>query len=173
MNTVDTMWVLVSAALVLFMTPGLALFYGGMVRSKNVLSVMMNNLVAMSLVTILWVLIAGSLAFGTDLGGGLIGGFSLAGFANIGNELPGFHGVMASPMSILVYQMMFAIITAALISGGTVDRIKFPAFVLLISVWLLLVYSPIAHWVFSPEGWLAKLGVLDFAGGTVVEITSG
>jgi len=173
MNTVDTLWVLVSAALVLFMTPGLALFYGGMVRTKNVLAVMMNNLLAMGLVTVLWVLVAGSVAFGPDLGGGLVGNFSLAGFANLGHHLPGFHGLGASPLSIMAFQMMFAIITAALISGGTTDRIKFSAFIVLIAVWLVVVYAPIAHWVFSPEGWLARRGVLDFAGGTVVEITSG
>jgi len=172
-NPIDTSWVLVSAALVLFMTPGLALFYGGMVRAKNVLSVMMNNLIAMALMTVLWVLVGGSIAFGPDLGAGLLGGGSLSGFAHLSHALPGFRGGGASPMAIMVFQMMFAVITAALISGGTTDRIKFPSFVLLISLWLLVVYAPIAHWVFSPEGWLAKLGVLDFAGGTVVEICSG
>ena len=173
MNAVDTCWVLVSAALVLFMTPGLALFYGGMVRAKNVLAVMMNNFVAIGVVTVLWVLVAGSLAFGPDMGHGLLGGLSLAGFSNLGHHLPGFRGGGASPMAVMVFQMMFAVITAALISGGTTDRIKFSAFIVLISLWLLLVYSPIAHWVFSPEGWLAQRGVLDFAGGTVVEICSG
>ena len=173
MNSIDTLWVLLSAALVLFMTPGLALFYGGMVRSKNVLAIMMNNLIAMGVITVLWVLAAGSLVFGNDVGGGLIGNFSLSGFANLGHSLPGFHGGGASPLAIMAFQMMFAIITAALISGGTTDRIKFFAFVILISVWLFLVYAPIAHWVFNPHGWLAAHGVLDFAGGTVVEICSG
>jgi Amt family ammonium transporter len=169
----DTAWVLGSAALVLFMTPGLALFYGGMVRAKNVLAVMMNNLVSMGVVTVLWALVACSLAFGHDAGGGLIGDLHLAGLANLGHRLPGFHGLHVSPLAVVVFQLMFAIITAALISGGTVDRIRFPAFVLLIAVWLLLVYVPIAHWVFSPGGWLARRGVLDFAGGTVVEVNSG
>ncbi|MEI8050729.1 MAG: ammonium transporter [Actinomycetes bacterium] len=173
MNTVDTLWVLLSAALVLFMTPGLALFYGGMVRSKNVLSVMMNSFIAMGVITVLWVVIGGSLAFGSDVGGGLLGDLSLAGFANLAHHLPGFSAGGASPMAVMTYQMMFAIITAALISGGTTDRIKFSAFVILISLWMLLVYVPLAHWVFSPEGWLASRGVLDFAGGTVVEINSG
>ena len=173
MNNLDTLWVLLSAALVLFMTPGLALFYGGMVRSKNVLAVMMNSLIAMGVITVLWVVAAGSLAFGSDAGGGLIGNFSLAGFANLGHSLPGFPGLGASPLSVMVFQMMFAVITAALISGGTTDRIKFFSFVLLISIWLFLVYAPIAHWVFSPSGWLYRHGVLDFAGGTVVEICSG
>ena len=173
MNNVDTLWVLLSAALVLFMTPGLAVFYGGMVRSKNVLAVMMNSLVAMGLITVLWVVAAGSEAFGPDAGGGLIGNLSLAGFANLSHQLPGFHGLGASPLAVMVFQMMFAIITAALISGGTTDRIKFVGFMSLIGLWLFLVYAPVAHWVFSPEGWLAKRGVLDFAGGTVVEICSG
>jgi len=173
MNNVDTLWVLLSAALVLFMAPGLALFYGGMVRSKNVLAVMMNSLIAMGLVTILWVVAAGSVAFGPDAGGGLVGNLSLAGFANLSHQLPGFHGLGASPLAVMVFQMMFAIITAALISGGTTDRIKFVAFMSFIGIWLFLVYAPVAHWVFSPEGWLAKRGVLDFAGGTVVEICSG
>ncbi len=173
MNTVDTLWVIVSAALVLFMTPGLALFYGGMVRSKNVLAVMMNNFAAMGVVTILWVLIGATLAFGHDLGGGLLGDLSLSGLGHLGRALPGFAPGGASPMAILTFQLMFAIITAALISGGTTDRIKFPSFLVLIVLWLFFVYIPLAHWVFSPEGWLATHGVLDFAGGTVVEINSG
>jgi Amt family ammonium transporter len=173
MNAVDTTWVLVSAALVLFMTPGLALFYGGMVRSKNVLAVMMNNLVAIGAVSVLWAFVACSLAFGRDAGFGLIGNLSLAGLGGLAHGLPGFPHSGASPLAIVTFQMMFAVITAALISGGTVDRIKFPAFLLFISLWLVLVYAPLAHWVFSPQGWLAHRGVLDFAGGTVVEINSG
>ncbi len=173
MQSLDTLWVIIAAALVLFMTPGLALFYGGMVRSKNVLAVMMNSLIAMGFITILWVLGAGSLAFGPDAGGGVIGNFSLAGFANLNHPLPGFHGMMASPLAVMVFQMMFAVITAALISGGTTDRIKFVSYALFIGIWLFVVYAPVAHWVFSPQGWLARRGVLDFAGGTVVEICSG
>ncbi len=173
MNAVDTTWVLVSAALVLFMTPGLALFYGGMVRSKNVLAVMMNNYIAIGAVSVLWAIVACSLAFGHDAGHGLIGNFSLAGLGGMAHGLPGFSRSGASPMSIVTFQMMFAVITAALISGGTTDRIKFPAFAVFICLWLLVVYAPLAHWVFSPEGWLARRGVLDFAGGTVVEINSG
>ena len=173
MNAVDTTWVLVSAALVLFMTPGLALFYAGMVRAKNVLAVMMNNLAAMGVVSVLWAVVAASLAFGPDAGGGLIGNLSLAGLSGLGRSLAGFHPGGASPLAVLTFQMMFAIITAALISGGTTDRIKFPAFLLFIALWVLVIYAPLAHWVFSPEGWLARRGVLDFAGGTVVEINSG
>jgi ammonium transporter, Amt family len=173
MNAVDTTWVLICAALVLFMTPGLALYYGGMVRSKNVLAVMMNNLVAMGVVTVLWSVIACSLVFGGDVGHGLIGNFSLVGLSGLSHGLPGFSHLGASPLAVVTFQMMFAVITAALISGGTTDRIKFPAFVILISLWLMLVYVPLAHWIFNPEGWLAHRGVLDFAGGTVVEINSG
>ncbi|HEX4128202.1 MAG TPA: ammonium transporter [Acidimicrobiales bacterium] len=175
MNSGDTAWVLISAALVLFMTPGLALFYGGMVRSKGVLAVMMQSFICMGLVTVLWAIAAFSLSFGNDAGGGIIGNLHLAGLANLDRTLPGFaHAHLAvSPQAVMVFQMMFAVITAALISGGTVDRIRFPAFVVFIVAWLFLVYVPLAHWVFSPEGWLAQRGVLDFAGGTVVEINSG
>jgi Amt family ammonium transporter len=164
---------LVSAALVLFMTPGLALFYGGMVRAKNVLAAMMQSFVCMAVVTVLWVVVACSLAFGSDAGGGFIGNLGLSGLGGLAHGLPGFHGLHVPGLAVVVFQLMFAIITAALISGGTVDRMRFPAFVLFISLWLLLVYAPLAHWVFSPGGWLASRGVLDFAGGTVVEINSG
>jgi Amt family ammonium transporter len=175
MNAGDTAWVLISAALVLFMTPGLALFYGGMVRAKGVLAVMMQSFICIGIVTVLWSVVAFSLAFGNDAGGGLIGDLHLAGLANMTHTLPGFaHEHLAvSPLAIMVFQMMFAVITAALISGGTVDRMRFHAFVVFIVAWLFLVYVPLAHWVFSPTGWLAHLGVLDFAGGTVVEINSG
>jgi ammonium transporter, Amt family len=173
MQAIDTTWVLLSAALVLFMTPGLALFYGGMVRTKNVLAIMMNNYVAIGAISVLWALVAGSLAFGNDAGGGLIGNFSLAGLGGLGRGLPGFPQSGPLPLSVLIFEMMFAVITAALISGGTTDRIKFTGFLVFICIWLLVVYVPMAHWVFSPEGWLARRGVLDFAGGTVVEINSG
>jgi Amt family ammonium transporter len=173
MNATDTTWVLVSAALVLFMTPGLAIFYGGLVRSKNVLAIMMNNYITIGAVSVLWAVIAASLAFGRDAGFGLIGNFSLAGLGGMAHGLPGFAHSGASPLAIVTFQMMFAIITAALITGGTADRIRFTAFVVFICLWVLLVYAPLAHWVFSPEGWLARRGVLDFAGGTVVEINSG
>ncbi len=173
MSAGDTAWVLVSAALVLFMTPGLALFYGGMVRSKGVLAVMMLSFVCMGLITVLWVVYGFSLSFGRDVGAGLIGGIGRFGLRNMTHPLAGFHGLHVSPMAVMIFQMMFAIITAALISGGTVDRIKFVGFVVFIALWFTLVYVPLAHWVFSPGGWLAQRGVLDFAGGTVVEINSG
>lgn len=173
MSAANTTWVLVSAALVLFMTPGLALFYGGMVRAKNVLAVMMNNYAAIGVISLLWGIVAFSLAFGPDAGGGFIGNLSYAGLSGLKHGLPGYLHLGASPLSIAAFEMMFAVITAALISGGTADRIKFSSFVVFICIWLLVVYAPLAHWVFSPEGWLAQRGVLDFAGGTVVEINSG
>jgi Amt family ammonium transporter len=172
MNSGDTAWVLVSSALVLFMTPGLALFYGGMVRSKNVLGIIMQCFFCMGLVTVLWVLVGFSLAFGRDAGGGFIGGLGLVGLRHLGQGVPGFH-LSVPPMAFVLFQMMFAIITPALITGAIADRARFGAFAVFTAVWLLVVYCPIAHWSFSPGGWLAHRGVLDFAGGTVVEINSG
>jgi Amt family ammonium transporter len=173
MRSGDTAWVLVSTALVLFMTPGLALFYGGMVRAKNVLATMMLSFVSIGIVTVLWAVVAFSLAFGHDAGGGLIGNLGFAGLGGLGHHLPGLGHVHVPPGAVMVFQMMFAVITAALLSGGMVDRTTFWGFVALIALWTLLVYAPLAHWVFSPTGWLAHRGVLDFAGGTVVEIDSG
>jgi len=175
----NTAWVLVSAALVLFMTPGLAFFYGGMVRSKNVLGMLMQNFFCMGLVSVLWALVVFSLAFGKDLGGGLLGGFDflgLKGLANVGASLPGYvddFALSIPPLAFVAFQMMFAIITPALITGAIADRMKFSAWVVFVGAWLLFVYAPIAHWVFSPLGWLFKLGALDFAGGTVVHINAG
>jgi Amt family ammonium transporter len=173
MDAGDTAWVLASAALVLFMTPGLALFYGGMVRSKNVLSIMVQSFFVMGIVTVLWAVVGFSLAFSSDAGGGLIGDLGFSGLGGLSHGLPGFAHLAVSPEAVMIFQMMFAIITAALIVGGVADRMRFQGFAAFISLWLLLVYAPIAHWVFSPVGWLAHLGVLDFAGGTVVEINSG
>ncbi len=173
MSAADTAWVLVSAALVLFMVPGLAIFYGGMVRSKGVLAVMMQSFFCMGLVTVIWAVFGFSLAFGRDAGGGLIGNLGLAGLHGMAHPLPGLAHLRVPASAVMVFQMMFAVITAALISGGTVDRIRFPAFIVFITLWVVLVYLPLAHWVFSPGGWLASHGVLDFAGGTVVEINSG
>ena len=173
MNSGDTVWVLISAAMVLFMTPGLALFYGGMVRAKGVLSVMMQSFFCIGIITVLWAVYGFTLAFGHDAGHGLIGGLGNIGLRNMTAPLAGFHGLHVAPSAVMIFQLMFAIITAALISGGTVDRVRFGAFAVLIAAWFTLVYIPMCHWVFSPEGWLAQLGVLDFAGGTVVEINSG
>jgi Amt family ammonium transporter len=173
-NGADTAWVLVSSALVLFMTPGLAFFYGGMVRSKNVLGMLMQNFFSMGLVSVLWVLIGFSLAFGDDVGGGLLGGLNFAGLKDVAGADLGFSAPLTIPILLfMAYQMMFAVITPALITGATADRLKFAGFAVFLGLWLLLVYSPVAHWVFSPHGWLFKKGALDFAGGTVVHINAG
>jgi len=175
-DTGNTAWVLASAALVLFMTPGLAFFYSGMVRSKHVLGMLMQNFFSMGLVSVLWVLVGFSLAFGD--GGGWIGNFDFAGLKDLATieNLPGYTGDFALSIPVLAfvaYQMMFAIITPALITGATADRLKFAGYTAFLALWLLLVYSPVAHWVFSPNGWLFKRGALDFAGGTVVHINAG
>ncbi len=172
-----TAWVLTSAALVLFMTPGLAFFYGGMVRARHVLGMLMQNFFAMGLISVLWATVGFSLAFGGK--GGWIGDFSFAGLKSLGNvatQLPGYSGDFAlaiPPLAFAAYQMMFAVITPALITGATADRLKFSAYSLFIGAWLILVYCPIARWVFSPNGWLFKKGALDFAGGAVVHINAG
>jgi Amt family ammonium transporter len=176
-NSGDTAWVLASAALVLFMTPGLALFYGGMVRRINVLAMIMQNFVVMAVVSLLWVWITYSLAFGPDLGGtGFIGSLHFAGLGHLTQPVPGYHGANAQtipPVAFVCFQMMFAIITPALLTGSVADRMKFGTFVMFIAAWSIFVYAPIAHWVFSPEGWLAQKGTEDFAGGTVVELNAG
>lgn len=173
----DTAWVLVSAALVMFMTPGLALFYAGMVRRKNVLGMLIQNFAVLAVVSLLWVWITYSLAFGPDWGGvGLIGTLHFAGLSHLSQTVPGFTGARAQtvpPVAFVIFQMMFAIITPALLTGSGADRMKFGAFLVFVVAWSVLVYAPVAHWVFSPEGWLAKRGVEDFAGGTVVELNAG
>jgi Amt family ammonium transporter len=159
--------------LVLFMTPGLALFYGGMVRAKNVLGTLMHSVFAMGLISVLWVLIGYTLAFGPDHGG-LIGGLDFAGFHNVGAAAhPAGLGATIPHSAFATFQMMFAIITPALITGAFAERMKFSGYVVFMSAWLVLVYSPVAHWVWHPEGWLFKMGALDFAGGTVVHINAG
>jgi ammonium transporter, Amt family len=168
-DTGDTAWMLMSAALVLFMTPGLAMFYGGMVRAKNVLSTIMQSFFAMGLVSVLWALFGYTLAFGPDHAG-LIGGLTHLGLSGVVGTV---HPLAPTvPQSVFVaYQGMFAIITPALITGAFAERMKFKAWVLLLAGWLVLVYSPLAHWVWG-GGWIGKLGALDFAGGTVVHISS-
>jgi Amt family ammonium transporter len=169
----DTAWLLVSAALVLLMTPGLALFYGGMVRSKNILNVLMQSFIAIAVVTVLWVVIGYSLAFapGNAFIGDLrymgLGGVDQNGFTLNGTDVTVPHQVF------MVFQMMFAIITPALISGAIAERMKFGAYVAFIALWSLLVYSPLAHMVWGEGGYLFNKGALDFAGGTVVHISSG
>src|SRR5687767_3003989 len=156
------------------MTPGLALFYGGMVRAKNVLGTLMHSVFAMGLISVLWVLVGYTLAFGSDIGG-LIGGLDFLGFSGVSNTEahPAGLGATIPHSAFATYQMMFAIITPALITGAVAERIKFSGYVVFMTLWLLLVYAPVAHWVWHPDGWLFKLGALDFAGGTVVHINAG
>src|SRR5919112_5803597 len=167
-NTGHTAWVLVSAALVLFMTPGLALFYGGMVRSKNVLAMLMQNFFAMGIVTVLWVLFGYSLAFGDFGNAGWIGNFDFLGMKDTAGTLFGTVPTLA----FVAFQLTFAVITPALITGAIADRMRWVAWVGFITLWSILVYLPVAHWVFA-GGWLAARGALDFAGGTVVHVNAG
>jgi ammonium transporter, Amt family len=171
-NTGDTAWLLISAALVMLMTPGLALFYGGMVRRKNLLSTMMMSFACLGLVGVLWVLYGYSLSFGADQGG-VVGGFNYLGLMNVGQEPSAVYATTVPYLAFMVYQAMFAIITVALITGAVVERIKFSALGIFSVLWLTLVYCPVAHWVWGSGGWLAKLGVLDFAGGSVVHLNAG
>lgn len=163
----DTSWMLVSTALVMLMTPGLALFYGGLVRRKNVLSVIMHSFIALGVISIQWVLIGYSLAFGPDVGG-VIGDFSLMGLKGVGLEP---NGTIPAQL-FMMFQMMFAVITPALISGAFAERMKFSAYLVFIVLWSTIVYDPLAHWVWG-GGWMMKMGALDFAGGLVVHISSG
>ncbi|MDQ1444898.1 MAG: ammonium transporter, Amt family [Acidimicrobiaceae bacterium] len=178
MDSGNTAWVLVSAALVLFMTPGLAFFYGGMVRSKNVLGMLMQNFFAMGLISVIWVVVGFSLAFGGG-GNGWIGNLDFAGLKHLAQadaHLPGYvkdFALTVPALAFVAYQMMFAVITPALFTGATADRMKFRGYVVFLGLWSVLVYSPVAHWVFSPTGWLFKRGALDFAGGAVVHINAG
>jgi Amt family ammonium transporter len=168
----DTAWVLMSAALVLAMTvPGLAMFYGGLVRSKNVLGTMMQSFVILCLVSLLWVLLGYSLAFGPDVKG-VIGSLAWAGLNGVGLLPHAMYGPTIPHQAFMVFQLMFAAITPALITGAFAERMKFSALILFALLWSLLVYCPIAHWVWG-GGWLAGLGALDFAGGAVVHISSG
>jgi len=172
MNSGDTAWILVSCALVLMMTPALALFYGGMVRRKNVLSTLTLSYIFMALIGVQWVLYGYSLAFGTDIGG-LIGGLNFAGFNGVG-ALPNDDYSKTIPHSLFAaFQMMFAVITPALITGAFVERVQFKSFLLFSLLWATLVYDPLCHWVWGQGGWLKQIGVLDFAGGTVVHIAAG
>jgi Amt family ammonium transporter len=168
----DTAFVLVSAALVMFMTPGLALFYGGMVRAKNVLGTVMHSFFALGLVSVLWVLVAYSLAFGPDKGH-LIGGLDYIGFAGVGQAPNPDLAPTIPHLAYACFQLFFAVITPALITGAFAERMRFPGYVLFTTLWLLLIYAPLAHWVWAPGGWIRELGALDFAGGTVVHMNSG
>ena len=172
-NGGDTAWVLTATALVMLMTPGLALFYGGLVRRKNVLSILMQCMFILGLVSVTWVLVGYTLAFGKDVNGwGVIGNLDNIGLKDVG-VTPGPYAATIPATAFALFQMMFAIITPALIIGAFAERKRFKAFVLFALLWSLLVYSPICHWVWGDGGWLKNLGVLDYAGGTVVHISSG
>ena len=169
----NTAWLLFASALVMLMTPGLAFFYGGLVRKKNVLSTIMHSFFILALVSVIWVAWGYSLAFGPDTGRGLIGGLDWIGLNGVTGEPSDMYAPTVPHLAFMAFQMMFAIITPALISGAFAERKRFRAFVLFAAAWSTLVYAPIAHWVWSPDGWLYSLGVLDFAGGTVVHLSSG
>ena len=170
----DTAWLLVATALVMVMLPGLALFYGGLVRSKNVLSTIMHSFFGLAIVSVIWVLWGFSLAFGKDVNGwGLIGGLDFLGFTNVGLGPDPRYAATIPFVLFAAFQLMFAAITPALITGAFAERKRFTAFVLFTILWSTFVYSPLAHWVWAPGGWLRNLGTLDFAGGTVVHVSSG
>jgi Amt family ammonium transporter len=171
-DTGDTTWMLVSTALVMLMTPGLALFYGGMVRQKNVLGTIMQSFVALGIVTVQWVLIGYSLSFGPDIHG-LIGNLQWFGLQGVGLEPNPDYAATIPHQAFMMFQMMFAIITPALISGAFAERFKFSTYLVFVVLWSTLVYAPLAHWVWGVGGWLRSLGALDFAGGLVVHISSG
>ena len=171
-NTGDTAWMLVCCSLVLLMTPALALFYGGMVRRKNILSTLTLSFAFMALIGVQWVLYGYSLAFGPDIGG-LIGGLDFVGLRGVGAAPNPNYGPTIPQGLFAAFQMMFAVITPALITGAFVERVRFQSFLLYSLIWATLVYDPQAHWVWAKGGWLNQLGVLDFAGGTVVHIAAG
>ncbi len=171
-DTGDTAWILMSSALVMLMTPGLALFYGGMVRRKNILSTIMMSFACLGLVGLLWVIYGYSLSFGADKGG-FIGALNFIGLNNVGQEPSSTYASTVPHLVFMVFQGMFAIITVALITGSIVERMKFSALLIFSALWLTIVYTPVAHWVWGSGGWLANIGALDFAGGTVVHINAG
>src|ERR1019366_1532169 len=171
-NSGDTAWMLVSAALVFLMTPGLAFFYGGLVRKKNILSILMQCMMAISLVTIQWVLFGYSLSFGPDHGG-WIGTLAWAGLRGVGLEPNMEYAGTIPHQAFMIYQAMFAIITPALIPGAFAERMKFSSYCLFILLWSTLAYDPVAHWVWGVGGFLRTAGALDFAGGTVVHVNAG
>ncbi len=171
MNAADTAWILTSSALVLLMTPGLAMFYGGMTRAKNVLATMMHSFFLMGLASIIWLFWGYSLAFAPDAGGGFIGGLDFFALNGVGPEPQ--EGSTIPHSTFMIFQCMFAIITPALISGAFAERMKFGSFIVFMLLWVTFVYAPVCHWVWGPDGWLGGRGALDFAGGTVVHINSG
>jgi Amt family ammonium transporter len=171
-DTGDTAWILVSTAMVMLMTPGLALFYGGMVRGKNVLGTIMQSFIAISIVSLQWILIGYSLAFGPDVNG-IIGNLDWAGLQGVGVDPNPDYAPTIPHIAFMMFQAMFAVITPALITGAFAERMKFSSYLLFILLWSTLVYDPVAHWVWGTGGWLKKMGTLDFAGGIVVHLISG
>ena len=171
MNTGDVAWILVSSALVLLMTPGLALFYGGLARSKNAASTIMYSFMSMGIVGVVWVLWGYSLAFGPDIGK-FIGDLSYFGLNGVSASEPGPYADNMPHQAFMIFQGMFAIITPALVTGAFAERMKFSSYMIFIVLWVTIVYAPVAHWVWG-GGWLGELGALDFAGGNVVHINSG
>jgi Amt family ammonium transporter len=169
----DTAWLLTSAALVMLMTPALGFFYGGLVRRKNVLSTLMHSWFILALISVQWVLWGYSLAFSPDTGLGIIGGLQWVGLNGVGQDPNPDYAATVPHLAYMAFQMMFAVITPALITGAFAERKRFKAFVLFSLLWATFVYDPVAHWVWGTGGWLHNLGTLDFAGGTVVHITSG
>ena len=169
----DTAWMLTSSALVLMMTiPGLFLFYGGLVRRKNVLGTIMHSFIIVALVSVQWVLWGYTLSFGPDTGG-IIGNLAWFGLRGVGPEPNSDYAATIPHAAFMIYQMMFAVITPALITGAFAERVKFSAFLVFVLLWVTFIYDPLAHWVWGVKGWLRELGALDFAGGTVVHISSG
>ena len=171
-DTGDTAWMLISTALVMLMTPGLALFYGGMVRGKNVLGTLMQSFIAIAVISMQWILIGYTLSFGPDVNG-IIGNLSWIGLNGVGVEPNPDYAPTIPHMAFMIYQAMFAVITPALITGAFAERMKFSAYLTFILLWSTLVYDPVAHWVWGAGGWLKTMGVLDFAGGIVVHLISG
>jgi Amt family ammonium transporter len=171
-DTGDTAWVLISSALVMLMTPGLALFYGGMVRTKNVLGTIMQSFIALGVISIQWVLYGYSLAFGPDIGH-VIGSLKWVGLQGVGLDPFPDYSATIPHQAFMIFQMMFAVITPALITGAFAERFKFKTYLVFLILWATFVYDPIAHWVWGTGGWIKNLGALDFAGGLVVHISSG
>ncbi len=171
-DTGDTAWILISSALVMLMTPGLALFYGGMVRSKNVLGTIMQSFIALGVITIQWVLYGYSLAFGPTMGG-IIGSLDWMGLRGVGLDPYPDYSATVPHQAFMIFQMMFAVITPALITGAFAERFKFKTYLVFLILWSTFVYDPLAHWVWGNGGWIRNLGALDFAGGLVVHVSSG
>ena len=171
-DTGDTAWILISSALVMLMTPGLALFYGGMVRTKNVLGTIMQSFIALGVISIQWVLYGYSLAFGPDIGH-VIGSLKWVGLQGVGlDPFPNYSATIPH-QAFMIFQMMFAVITPALITGAFAERFKFKTYLVFLILWATFVYDPLAHWVWGVGGWIRNLGALDFAGGLVVHVSSG